>query len=555
MNMDRRRFLQASLAAAGAITLDACTKKADLVAPVLTSPSPASLTVGSPRPTLRLPSSGPGFPSPYAYGPGTYGLMLYVYDTLLIKGADGSFKPWLASQYTASPDGSTYTFTLHDGAKWHDGGPVTPQDVVFSFDYFKSKADNLPPTILFPPTFVKEVKATGPNTVEIRLEKPAVSFAETVAAAFPIVPQHIWAKVADPGAVVDPKMLVGSGPYKIDSIDPTQGRFQFSANDAFFLGKPFVKQLQVHQVDDELTALRAGDVDEGQPGPGSPTRQALRPFAGNSAYGIIKGRPDNFTSLGWNLGIPGPTSDLKFRQACAMAIDRNGLVERLLGNGQPGNPGFLPKDHPFYAEAEQYPFSPAKANQLLDEAGYKKGAGAIRTMPDGKPLAVSMLTFPDVAPAAEIIKDSLKKVGVQIDFDISDFFRAIGSGAFTKYHMALSAFAGLKGDPDFVRLVFSSRSPGAGGIFHSLGWKNAEFDDLADRQLVTHDLAERKKQLAQMQQLIAKDLPLLPLFYPTPYSVYRKKVFDQWSFDIEDKPTFVTGRNTGEFPIRAIKEA
>lgn len=150
------------------------------------APPPADVTIPAPRPTIRLASQEGGFLSPYTYGPGTYGSLIFTYDTLLLKDPKEVFQPWLASGFERSPDGLTYTFRLRENVRWHDGRPVTADDAVFSFEYFARHGDTLPPTILYRPHFVARATAPAPNTVEIRLTKPAVNFTEEVAATFPI---------------------------------------------------------------------------------------------------------------------------------------------------------------------------------------------------------------------------------------------------------------------------------------------------------------------------------------------------------------------------------
>lgn len=551
--MDRRRFLQLAAGAGGAVLLEACSKGSSTKAgPVITTPPSADVTTPAPRPSLRLASPDSGFPSPFAYAPGTYSLVLYVYDTLLLKDPEQVLQPWLASRYDPAPDGLTHTFELRD-ARWHDDRPVTPEDVAFTFDYFKAHEAELPPTVLFRPSFVETVTPTGARTVQVRLSKPARNFAAEVAGRFPIVPRHVWEGVARPLDVTDLDALVGSGPYRLTSYDAKKSGYEFIANDAYFLGRPFVKKVGFHQVNDELIALRAGDIDSAETPVGRPTRQALSAFSGDSQYGILAGKPDFFASLSWNLGKEGPTSDVRFRRACAMAIDRRDLVDRLLGDGEVGNPGVLPPDHPFHAKVEQYSFSVAEANALLNDAGYphKKGSKSLRVGPDGEDLRLKLLTFPEGAATAEILKQSLAAIGVDLVFQPSDFFTAITSGAFTSYEMALQFFGGVRRDPDTLRTMLASQTAGT-GIFHALGWKNAEFDDLAERQLVNPDDAAREAQIARMQELVAEELPFLVLYYSVPYYVYRREVFDQWSAEGEAKHSLVTGRAGGGLEIRPI---
>lgn len=549
--MHRRRFTQLTLGLGGAVLLGACSGPGEPEA----APSPRAtrdVSEPAPRPSLQLASPEAGFPSPFAYGPGTHSLVLYIYDTLLVRNADGRHVNWLAASFERAGDGLTYAFEVRDGAQWHDGEPVTAEDVAFSFEYFLDHLDELPPTVLFRPDMVAGVEATSERAGEIRLDQPWVAFESEIAARFPIVPRHVWADVDEPVDVTDPDMLVGSGPYRLTELELARGSYRFEAYDDHWLGTPFVEQVEMRQVDNPLVAVRAGELDAGQPTTGSATREVLSVFTGEPEFGIVEGTPDEFVMLSWNLGDGGPPADRAFRRACAHAVDRTDLVNRVLGDGQPGQAGFLPPHHPAYHEVDDYPFDPQRAEQLLDDAGYARGEDGIRQTPDGERLRLTLLTLPELSPTAELVRDALGDVGIELEFDPTDFFTALSSGALNDYEMALLFFGGLERDADLLREIFASGTEGE-QIFHALGWDNAEFDELAEQQAATLDEDERDDMLARMQELIAAELPLLPLYYATPYLVYRREAFDQWSVDVEASQIFVTGKADGEPPVRPIE--
>src|SRR5262249_55915204 len=151
---------------------------------------------------------------------------------------DGSVLDWLTTSHTSSADGLTWTFVLRDDVTWHDGTPLTAEDVAFTFDYFKT-ASIFSALVIAQPEGVASATARDARTVEIKLEHRAVTFERGVAAALPIAPKHVWANVSDP---TNPKVLVGTGPYRMTSFSPDQGTMSFDANDGYFLGKPFVKR-------------------------------------------------------------------------------------------------------------------------------------------------------------------------------------------------------------------------------------------------------------------------------------------------------------------------
>ncbi|CAA9480396.1 MAG: Oligopeptide ABC transporter, periplasmic oligopeptide-binding protein OppA [uncultured Solirubrobacteraceae bacterium] len=543
--MTRRTFVRGSAATALAVALPSCGGS---------PPAPPG--------TVRVAGGFFGFPSPFAYiaGPG-YVQMSFLYDTLLCKDASGRLLPWLAQSFERSADGLTYTFALRERVRWHDGRPLTAQDVAFTFEYFA--AQSLGPLLVAQPFGVKEARATAAHTVEIELRTPAVTFLHAVAGAVPIIPRHIWSTIRDPPQAQERAVLVGSGPYRLKSFSLGEGSALLEPNDDFFLGAPFVRRLELRPVDDELTALRAGEIDLASTPVEGVRPQALAPLRADDTYGIVEETGSWTFPLIFNLARGGAPADVRFRRACALAIDRRAIVQRLLGGaGAPGNPGFLPLGHPFAAAVEQYRFDPAAANRLLDDAGYRRAAGAgdaPRRGPDGAPLRLQLLAGNAPAPPVlDLLRADLKDVGVQLRPQTVDLPTLFGRTQRGADDSALTLYPGPGGtapnaDPDALRTFFSSRIEGR--LQGAQGWHDAEFDRLAARQLVTADTDARRRLLARMQQIVARDVPALALYYPTVSHVFRRRAFDRWYVTpggfagglpgVLNKHALVTGTRTG----------
>ncbi len=544
LTLDRRQFLLAALGGAGAIALGAC------------KPSSSGSDGGS-RPTVRLSYSATGFPSPFAsnadFG---YTQMILLYDTLLWKDGSGQLLPWLAKSFKVSEDKLTYTFDLRDGVKWSDGRPLTADDVVFTFGYYAEQEELSPPVLVQPPQGIAKVTASGPTTVVITLEQPLVTFPEQVAGSLPIIPKHVWSSIDDPGAALDPKVLVGSGPYRLDSYRDDGGPLLYTARDDYFLGAPYVKRIEMNAIDDTFSALLSGATDAAR---GYGLRDdILAPFQRDNAFGMVT-QQGNFLRgvLYWNLGRVGPLSDPRFRRACAMAIDRKDLVTRLAaGKGLPGNPGILSPENPFHAPVPQYELDIAGANTLLDAAGYRPGPSGIRQDPSGSPLSFELRIDTAEAPMTEILTASLRRIGVELrPKQVQLGPELFGNKLFGGYDMVVLPFpgpspGGPNGDPDVLRRLFSSKVPPS--LTGATKYVNPAFDALAEKQRITFDEQERKKIVAEMQRLVAEDLPILPLYYPEGAIIFRKQVLDQWYFTPgqyptsgENKQLFVTGQKAG----------
>lgn len=543
LRLTRRRFLQALVVAGGAVGLASVRLSSDVV----------------PR-TLRIAGNTFGFPSPFAYiaGPG-YEQMSFIYDTLLWKDGSGRLLPWIAARHERSADGLTYTFFLRRGVKWHDGMPLTADDVAFTFEYFARQA--LGPLLVAQPFGVAGARATDSHVVEIQLELPAVTFLEQVAAAVPIIPRHVWSAIEDPRRAQAMEVLVGSGPYRLVSFSRAEGSLAYAANPDHFLGEPFVRRLELLPVDDELNALRAGEIDAASTPVEGIRPEVLASFRGDGAFGIAE-QTGSFTfPLIWNIGRGGALADARFRRACTLAIDRSDIVNRLLnGNGAPGNPGFLPPDHPFHVEVDQYTVDLDAATRLLDEAGYHAALpGGVRTAPDGTPLRLELITSNAPVPAVlPLLVDAFRRIGVELRSLAVDLPTLFGRLQGNDNDLALSLYPGpggvaANGDPDTLRTFYAStvhdRLQGA------QGWIDDEFDGLAADQLVTVDASSRSSLIARMQQIVARDLPALPLYYPKLFTVYRREVFDRWYYTpggfagglpgVRNKHALVTGQATG----------
>jgi peptide/nickel transport system substrate-binding protein len=248
---------------------------------------------------------------------------------------------------------------------------------------------------------------------------------------------------------------------------------------------------------------------------------------------------------------------VRFRRACALGIDRQEMVRRLFGgNATVGNPGWIPADNPFHVDVEQYPYDLEAANRMLDEAGYERsGSDGLRNDPDGEPLSFSLLINNErPMPAVELIVDDLRELGVELTPEAVDpptFNQRVIMG---ESEMSVISFGGMNTDqePDYVREVYSSRTL---TTQHAQGYENEEFDRLAQAQLTTLDTSERMEIAARMQQIIASDLPLLPLVYPTFFFIANTEAFDGWYYtsggvggtvpSLDNKHAFATGRETG----------
>jgi peptide/nickel transport system substrate-binding protein len=364
--------------------------------------------------------------------------------------------------------------------------------------------------------------------------------------------------------VDDKKVLVGTGAYRLESYDGDGGAMLYVARDGYFLGKPFVQRVEWLGISDQahVNAVLSADTDVARaPGLRDDT---LAPFRRDDVFGMVADQGAMTFPLYWNMGKEGALSDVRFRRACALAIDRRELVARLAGGkGMPGNPGFLSPANPFFTPVPQYELDVAGANALLDGDGYRPAADGIRQDERGRRLSFELLMDNYQAPLSELLVAALRRVGVELRPKLVEVGPQLFGNKFTgTYDMAVLFFpgpgpGGPNADPDILRRLFSSDEPPS--LQGASIYVNRAFDALAQKQRVTFDERERRDIVAQMQLILADDLPVLPLYYPEVTMIFRKRVLDQWYFTPgqfpspeDNKQLLITGQKTGT-AIRSAK--
>ncbi|MBN1103209.1 MAG: peptide-binding protein, partial [Deltaproteobacteria bacterium] len=198
-----------------------------------------------------------GYPNPYRHyprGPG-YVRMSWVFDTLVWKDQRG-YIPALAQAWSYDPRALAFTFKINPKAKWHDGEPLTAQDVVFTLEYFKKY-----PYPWITVDSVARTVAADTHTVTVYLSKPYSPFLSDIGGTMPILPKHIWEGVGNPKAFEDPKAFIGSGPYVFRDFNKAQGTYLYEAFADYYQGKPRADRLIYMRSGKPLVSLTGGEVD------------------------------------------------------------------------------------------------------------------------------------------------------------------------------------------------------------------------------------------------------------------------------------------------------
>lgn len=485
-----------------------------------------------------------------AYLSEAFDIINLVYDTLITTDLRNQAQPQLAKEWSVSADGKVWTFKLHDGAKWHDGQPVTAEDVAFTFNMIKGfEAFALIKTYT---NLLAKAEAPDATTAVLTFEQPVANTDERFSSVY-ILPKHIWEKLKDEKAASEFENLdmVGSGPFKLAEFKSSEFT-RLTANKEHYLTPPKIDELifKVYKNDDAMVqALKSGEVDLI-----SPPSTVVRTLQSESNIKVEIGKQLALTDIILNTTDPKncpkdvgkctghpALRDVKVRQALSYATDKQALIDTvLLGLGAPGLTLVMPGHGDGFAkDVQDYPFDIEKAKQILEEAGYKDTDGdGIREMPadPSKPLSFRY-SFPSDQSAGtgprffETLRDSWKQAGVEISLQAmeGDALTSVCCPAFD--FDVINWGWGAGSDPSSLLYIATTDEIPTGNS--ETGYSNPEYDTLFKEQEITVDKAKRNEILHQMQQILVRDVPYIVAYYSQNVEAYRSDKFQGWVVDPE----------------------
>jgi len=492
-----------------------------------------------------------------------YSLYELVYDTPIAVNSSGEFVPELAETWEVSDDGLTWTMTIVDGATFHDGEPLTAEDVAYTIQLYRdTEAFPFLPSYAAP--FV-DIQATDERTVVLTTEEPLVTF-EAYMAFIYVLPQHIWEAEADPVAFENAEMI-GSGSFSL--VEASQGEFvELAANKEHWNAVPNIDGVifqTISNADARITALTTGEVDAITEFPATAVstlqnaENVLVHIADVAAGGSLRDVFFNVTSeencpqddpettdvdeTGVCSGHPA-LQDVAVRQALAMATDKQQIVDvATLGTGSVGLSLVPPGLGDFFgSEIEDYAFDTAAANTMLDEAGYEDTDGdGVRECLADQDCPTGDLTFRfnyaddiDTAPReAELLQGMWAEIGVAIQIQglDPDTLTSVCCPSFD-YDVMLWGW-GSDPDPAFLLGVALCGEIPTG--FSETGYCNEEYDALYDAQAVEQDHEARVGLIHEMQQILIDDVPYIIPYYSGVIEAWRTDTFTGW---LENDPSF-----------------
>ena len=433
-----------------------------------------------------------------------------------------------------SDDGLTYTFTLHDGVKFHNGQALSSADVKYTLDLVFSS--NFAKSASFfdadKHSYIKSVEAPDPRTVVVTLTQPWIGLLSN------LVPVAIIPKDSYESQKTHP---LGSGPFKFVGYDNAQQVCDVEAFPEYWEGAPKLQTVRVRVISD-MNALQAelqsGRVDIA-PMPTSLSPDAVRRLEQDPNLQVKTFTGSNEFLLTINTSAP-PLDNMKVRQAIAYAIDRETMIKTLLqGLGKIAH-SIIPEESWAYSTGQTYSYNPAQAKKLLDEAGFPDPDGDGPRMRFAKPV-VYKLSGTSIAGRqyAGVIQNYLKEVGIPVEIQTPEqntFFDELKRGNF---QISYSQWVGGNQDPIFYKDLFAtSEIPTETRPSRNRSrYSNKELDALLDEAVNTFDRQKGVELYKKIQDIVSRDVPVFPLWYSSNVVIAKKNVQNiqvnasgDWSF-------------------------
>jgi peptide/nickel transport system substrate-binding protein len=446
-------------------------------------------------PTWLDPAETPGVITPFIF--------LYTLHDALIKPMPGDLMaPCLAESWSVSPDGLVYTFTLRQGLTFHNGDPFSAEDVQFSFERYKgAAAKELQGK-------VKEVKISGPHSIEFHLKEPWPDFltfyATPASGAAWIVPKKYVQAVGDEGFKQQP---VGLGPYKFVSHTPGV-ELVLEAFEGYWRKVPHVQRLIYKSVPEEttrLSMLKNGEADVAYllQGPLAEEAKADPKLTLAPVY------PPNATWINFveQWDAKSPWHDVRVRQAANHAIDHQALNEAETLGLSKLTGSIIPRAMEFALPVDPPRYDPERAKKLLAEAGYPRGFEAGDLTP-----------LPPYFSLAEGIANYLGAVGIRVRVRTMERAAFLGDWRAKKLRGLVLALSGAYGN---AATRIEAFVVGSGAFAYG---SYQDIDELFRQQAVELDPQKRQALLQQIQRLIHDKAMFAPIWELAFINAYGPRV-------------------------------
>lgn len=458
----------------------------------------------------------------------TIDLLQQVYEGLVGWSEKNEIVPKIAAAMPkVSADGRTYTFTIRDGVKFHNGRAVTAEDVKYSITRSLEPKLNSPVAMTYLNDIVGAkavrdgktpdlagVKVVDPKTVTITIDKPRAYFLGklTYPTGYVLAKEEVEkGKMINGAHSIDGGNVVGTGPFKLATYVP-QSRVVIDANADYWDGKPKLSRIERPIILDAQTARNLYDT-----GGLDIVEVAKSQYEQDQNDPKLKEEIKLFPRAAvWYVGLNqthyAPFKDKRVRLAFAHAIDKDAIIKNVL-LGVPGRAeGILPEGLPgFDSNLKGLEYNPELSKKLLAEAGF----------PEGKGLPPLVLSFrqkqPDIANTAQVLKEQLAAVGITIslnEMEWATFLTATNEKRIDLFHMRWSA--DYLDPQDFLSVLLHS-----GAEENRTGYANPAFDALLDQADSSQDTTKRMALYNQAEKMVIEDAPWVPIYFQKDIELHK----------------------------------
>lgn len=420
-----------------------------------------------------------------------------VFEGLTRIGPSGEVLPDLAESWTISEDGTVYTFKLHTGVKFHDGSDFSAEDVKFSLERAMAPDSLNAQKQLF--AAIDKVEAVDPATVKITLKHPHGSFLYDMGWGDAVI-------VSPKSAATNKEKPIGTGPFKFDSWAKGSS-IKLVKADHYWGEAVALDKVEFRIIPDAAAAVPAvlsGDV---QAFPNMPAGDSLAQFESDPRFKVVIGSTEGETILAMNNAKP-PFDQLKVRQAVSYALDRKAIIDGASeGLGQPIGSHMSPGNKAYIDLTGLYPHDPAKAKELLKEAGLENGFKTTMKLP---PVPYARL-------GGEIIASELRDVGIDAEIIPVEWAQWLDQ-VFTKKDYDLTIVSHV--EPNDID-IYARKD-------YYFNYHNPAFNKVIEELNLTADETRRTELLQTAQKILAEDAVVGFLFELPKIGVWDAKLTGLW---------------------------
>jgi len=426
----------------------------------------------------------------------------------------------LANSWGNTPDGTVYNITIRTNAVWHDGTPVTSDDVIFTIDRMKS-AGSLYPQDIKDLWSKIEVSRLDEKTFKLTLPEPFVPFIDYL--TFGVLPKHVLESVP-PDQMENAEFNInpiGSGPYKFDHLIIDGGQITgvvLTVSDTYYRTAPFIEQVVFRYYPTSAAALEAyqqGDVLSVS----QITADVLNVALEEPNLSIYSSRMPQMSFVLFNLKNPEVAflQNAKVRRALMLGLNRPYIINTFLqGQAVIADGPILPLSWAYYDGIERFEYNPDEALNLLKAEGYVIPAegGEVRAK-EGTPLAFTMMHPDDDlhTQIAQTIRDQWAAIGVGVELQAVPYDNLVLDSLASRAYQAALVDLNLSRTPDPDPYPFWHQAEATGGQNYSQ-WDDRAASEYLEQARVTADYTLRTRLYRNFQVVFAKELPALPLYVP-----------------------------------------